>query len=746
MKKFDAIVIGTGQAGPSLSARLAGAGMKVAVIERKLFGGTCVNTGCIPTKTLVASARAAYMARRAADFGVMIDGIYLGSMAGQNLENFDLDRVEILRGPQGTLFGKNTVGGVIHVIRSRPTGELGARTKLTLGDDGNRELRLVGNAPIMQDTLALKLFGTVMEDDGFITNTTLDRKVPQKDYSNYGLSLLFTPTDSFEALFTAEKFKDNSEVNAFHTNYNVGPGVIAPPSDPNETDYTGGFAACTSYDPSVCRTSLDRAKSVEHDTVNAAELDTDAFTLNKRLDLNDNITLVSVTGYRQQDEYRIYDYDGSSADYITIERWNDYDQFSQELRIDATWDNLSLTAGGYYWNSEFEQDWTTGGQFWATLFGGVAYDPDLWAACLGTNGLDGAYAPITCDPGLTQVEQGADVTQILYETQETESIAFFAQADYTFAERWTLTAGLRWTEEKKDFRAGQSYLSNVERKRARAFSGYADLDNTWDEISPKVALAYQINDDALVYASYSEGFHSGGFFGVNQNIRDFERDQYDPEFAESWEVGFKSTWLDNRLRLNLTGFWNDFADKQEQSVHVDNDTKTVATTFDNVASAVYKGFEVETEYVINEYARVFFNYGFLDAEYEDFFTDVNASDGETIIVDASFLTPRNAPENTIGVGGTLNFPVGDGEIEIYGKYAWVDEVETSLLNLPNAQVDSRSDVTASVGYFAESWSLVAFGRNLTDQRTETPLYLSTLFANGTLNRPRSLGVEFTLEL
>lgn len=678
--------------------------------------------------------------------GVMIDGIYLGSLAGQVLENFDIERVEILRGPQGTLFGKNTVGGVVHVIRSRPTGELGLRLKATVGEDGQREIRGVANMPLVEDVLAAKVFMTSQEDDGFILNTTLDRKVPQKDYSNYGATLLFTPTDSFEALFTAEKFKDDSEVNAFHTNFNVGPNVIAPPTDPNQTDYTGGFAACTSFDSSICRTTLDRPSTVEHDTPNRAELETDAFTLNMRLDLNDNMTLVSVTGYRDQDEYRIYDYDGSAANYITIERWNEYDQFSQELRIDATWDNLSLTAGGYYWNSEFEQDWVTGGQFWATLFGGVAYDPDQWAACLGTNGLDGAFAPITCDPGLTQVEAGADVTQILYETQETESIAFFAQADYTFAERWTLTAGLRWTEEKKDFVAGQSYLSNVERQRERAFSGFADLDNTWDEISPKVALAYQINDDSLVYASYSEGFHSGGFFGVNQNIRDFERDQYDPEFAESWEVGYKSTLFDNRLRLNVTGFWNEFSDKQEQSVQVDNDTLTVATTFDNVANATYKGFEVETEYVINSYARVFFNYGFLDAEYDDFETDINASDGVSIVEDASFLTPRNAPENTIGVGGTLTFPVGNGEIEIYSRYAWVDEVETSLLNIPDARLDSREDLTASIGYHAENWSLVGFGRNLTNERTEVPLYLSTLFANGTLNRPRSLGVEFTVEL
>ncbi len=459
------------------------------------------------------------------------------------------------------------------------------------------------------------------------------------------------------------------------------------------------------------------------------------------------MTLVSTTGYRDMDEYRIYDFDASSAPYITIERWNEYDQFSQELRIDATWENLSLTAGGYYWESDFTQDWVTGGQFWSSLFGGVMADPTLLALCQGTNGLDGIFAPLACDTGLTApVPLGDDVTQILFETQKTESIAFFAQADYTIAERWTITAGLRWTEEKKDFRAGQSYLSNVERQRLRNFPGYADLDNKWDEISPKVGLTYRLNDDAIIYASYSEGFHSGGFFGVNQNIRDFERDQYDPEFAESWEIGLKSTWLDNRLRLNLTGFWNDFKDKQESFVALDEDTKTVASKFDNAANARYRGIELETEYVFNEYLRMFFNYGYLDAEYREFETDINPLDNETIIEDATFLNPRNAPENTIGVGGTFSVPVGAGSLEIYGKYAWIDEVDSDLLNTPLAKVDSRSDVTASIGYYTERYSVSVFGRNLTDERFETFTPIATLFAAGTVNRPRTIGVEFELNL
>jgi iron complex outermembrane receptor protein len=676
--------------------------------------------------------------------GVMIDGIYLGSLAGQVIENFDIERIEVLRGPQGTLFGKNTIGGVIHAIRSRPTGEWGARVKATLGDDNQQELRVVANAPVIEDMLAAKVFFTTQQADGFLDNVTIGGDVADVDYQNYGATLLFTPNDAFEATFTAEKFLDESELSAYHTNYNTAPGVIPPPSDPNETNYSGGFLNCLLNDtqfggtyPNLCRRTLKTPSHAENDTDNDAELDTDAYTLNASVELNENLKLVSVTGYRQMDEYRIFDFDGSAAPFITIERWNDYDQFSQEFRIDGSWDTLSMTSGVYYWNSEFTQDWVTGGRFWATLFGPVAYTPPLWQACLA-----GAFSPIACDSGLpTGVTPPGDVTQILYETQETTSIAAFSQVDWTFLESWTLTAGLRWTEERKDFRAGQSYLSNVARQRERNFPEYADLDNTWREVSPRLGLSYQVTDSALAYASYAEGFHSGGFFGVNQNTRDFVRDQYDPEYANTFELGYKSLMFEDRLLLNATAFYTEFDDKQEQSIQFDPDTKTVATTFDNVASAVYWGVEIETQYVLNDYVRVFFNYGYLDAEYDDFETDINAADGVTLIEDASFLEPRNAPENTFGVGGTLTWPIGPGTVQLYGKYAWIDEMETNLLNTPLGHIDDREDVTASLGYVGENWAVTAFGKNLTEEEFEAFIPIATLFAVGTVGRPRTYGIE-----
>ena len=698
-----------------------------------------------------------------APVAVVIDGIYLGTLAGQVLENFDLERVEILRGPQGTLFGKNTVGGVINVVRSRPTGEWGGKFKLTGGQDGQREARLVVNTPIT-DNVALKIFGTKIDYDGFMDNITTGRGVAEKDYANVGATLLID-NDRFDALLTIEGFSDAGTLDAYHTNYNTPAGVIPkPPEGSPENDYSAGFLTCTFIQiglfPGTCRTSLDTPGFSDNDKDNVYDLETDAVTLNMTYALNENLTLASVTGVRKVNEYRLYDFDASAAPMITIERFNQYEQKSQELRLDGSFERAKFTAGIYYFNNEFEQDWITGDQFWGILFGGLLRAPSLGApgvltedgipALEGIDGLTGCFigvfAPTSCDTGLTAAPApGEVITQILYEGQETTSIAAFAQMDYNITDDLTVTAGLRWTREEKDFIAGQAYLSNEARARLRNFPSYADLSQEWTELSPKIGLTYQISDDAMAFISYSEGFHSGGFFGVNQNIRDFERDQYDPEYAGNWEIGYKSQLLENRMRLNVTYFRNDFEDKQESFVALDPDTKTVATIFDNAASVIYQGIELEMQYVFNEYFRGFLNYGRLDAEYDQFETDINPNDAVTIIEDASYLTPRNAPDFTLGVGGTLSLPMGDGTLETFVKYTRIAEVDANLLNLTQSKIGERDDLAASIGYYADNWSLVAYGKNLTDERFEVFFPIATLFAAGSVNRPRTLGVELSYQ-
>ena len=698
-----------------------------------------------------------------APIAVMIDGIHMGSLSGQLLENFDLERVEILRGPQGTLFGKNTVGGVVNVVRSRPTGEFGAKMKYTVGQDGQQEFRGIFNVPMVEDVLAFKGFFTYIHDDGYIVNTNLDRKQPTTEYQNFGGTFLYTPGDKFEALVTVERFQDDGEGGANLTNWNVAPGEIPAPSDSRDPDYSGGFVLCfAGIGP--CREDITNIPDSVNGGGNPARLRTTAVTANLAYNINDNHRIVSITGYRKTSEDRLLDFDGTSAEFITIDRDNDYKQFSQEVRWEGTFgDRFNITAGGYYWRSEFTQNWVTGGSFWNVAAGALdLVGPDGGiAACQA-----GVFGPLYCDPHPSLAGGlGEGFTQVLKEHQVTKSIALFAQADYEFIDNWTLTAGIRWTKEEKDFQAGQAYLTSLARSGPDFFdgiaasipgacgdtdpadcsNGFATLDGTWKKVSPKIGLSWQAADDVMVFASYSEGFHSGGFFGVNQNIRDFVRDQYEPEIAKTWELGIKSQWFDNTLQANLTLFRNNFQDKQESNVVLDPDTNTVATAFVNAADARYQGIELEVQWVATENLNLFGTLGYLDAGYSEFMCDRNPNiqspNPADDIVDCSDLNPRAAPKLTYGVGGTYSVPIGNGNLDLYVKYAYVGKMDGNLVNIPFAKVTSRGDLTASISYEWDKYRITVFGRNLTNDQIEVISPIATLFASGTITPPRSWGVE-----
>jgi iron complex outermembrane receptor protein len=243
-------------------------------------------------------------------------------------------------------------------------------------------------------------------------------------------------------------------------------------------------------------------------------------------------------------------------------------------------------------------------------------------------------------------------------------------------------------------------------------------------------------------------------------------DEYDPEYAQSYEIGAKTQWFDNRVQLNGAYFYNQFENKQESAVQFDPTTNTVATVFANVADAVYQGIDLELRVAPIEQLDFFLSWGWLDAEYRDFFTDVNPEDtatttpancpgefvpavpppGGQCIEDASFLRPRNAPKYTVGIGGTVRQPIGNGTAEFTLKYNWLSEVETSLINLTVGRLDSRGDLQITAGYQYKNVSVMFFARNLTNEGFEIPFLIDPLFASGTVVPGRTYGFDLTVEL
>ena len=628
--------------------------------------------------------------------GVVMEGLYLGTSSGSLLQNFDTQRIEVLRGPQGTLFGKNTTGGVLNIIRNPVTMNWGGDFSVTAGDDGREDFRGVLNVPIIEDELGVKLFAASINSDGWIDNTTTGDDALGDDKQTYGFATRWEPNDNFDIQFHYEHHKDETDTGAY-ANVNqaedlncILQGILWP-------------IGCEASDPG----SDEDNNSTNDRNLNDSEYDTYILTMNWDLG---PLVLTSITGRREMDEeYRI-EFDGSPANLLYFDYFNDWNQTTQELRITSDFDDspIEFVAGVYE----------------------LHYALDLIGAITGVPGGAG-FTPSTINYN--------------GQNQNTESWAVFGSADWNFAEKWTLTAGIRYTYEEKDFKgADGTFYQGGDPVPELNFEFF---DDDWSETSPKVGLRYQYNDDIMFFGFWAEGFKSGGFFGRQAN---FDIDPtYDPEYVTNWELGMKSTWLDGRLIFNPTIFFNDYDDKQEE-VLIPISLSNVATVVRNASTVEIFGAELELQYQVTEAWNVRLSYGYLDAEFNDFVADIS---GHGVITDNSYLEPRNTPENTIGINTTYTIPIGPGELVGFLSYRWRDEIETIAgpapvdldprTNDPLGHLDDIENLDITLNYIWGDgrYRLTAYGRNITDERERVVVRIPGLTSWGSWNQGENYGVE-----
>ena len=210
----------------------------------------------------------------------------------------------------------------------------------------------------------------------------------------------------------------------------------------------------------------------------------------------------------------------------------------------------------------------------------------------------------------------------------------------------------------------------------------------------------------------------------------------------------KSQWMENRMQLNVSAFFNDFTDKQDSNVVRDEDTNTVASVWENQSSVQYWGVEVETRFVATDNLDLFVTAGFLDAEYDDFFSlgaipaeDPCNLDNSCVPIDASGFTPKYAPEWTFGLGGTYTIQLGPGELSVHAKYNYVDEQETDTFNDEGTGIPETEFVSAQIAYEWDRFRVTAFGDNLLDEQFEIVGCLSVLFCTGGIQLGTTYGVE-----
>ena len=579
--------------------------------------------------------------------GVAVDGIFFASNTGAMTDTFDIAQIEVLRGPQGTLFGRNTIGGVINIKRTQPTMDWGAKIQATYGSFDRREIRGVFNAPL-GDKVGLKLGGYLERSDSFTKTADGKRQDGIDKISIFG-ALRFEPTDDFEATLSVDYIDDQSQY----------PALVPLSSD--DQLFCSAFGACydTQYQD-VVDSGLDL---VLDDYPFTATLESTAVSLNMAKQFG-GITLESITGYMEQKDSLDGENTGGApvnGTSLFISRRNQKAmQFSQEYRALSDLDGpFNFVAGVYYMRSEFD------------LLQQVAI-------VLGSPAQDFSAG------------------------QKLDAYAAYAEGFINITDDLRLTVGGRYTIEKKqfyiDFRnpaTGMITAScpDISLPDVEGFESCRDPDVTFRKFTPRVILDYHLTPDVMVYGSWSRGYRSGGWNSRASVVTAIG--PYEPEEVDSYEAGLRTTLLNGSLRFNLTGFYTDYTNKQEEVIGASPVNPNVTqTTVENAGAATIKGVEAEFEYLPLDWLRLRSAIGYLDGEYDSFIQD-----GQDLSDDRNL---RYAPEWSVSVGGDVNYPIGNDKLQLAANYKWTDRFATAVVKdqtgLDRDFIEAYGTFDASIGY------------------------------------------------
>jgi iron complex outermembrane receptor protein len=651
--------------------------------------------------------------------GVVIDDVFLGTMSGSITRAIDLASVEVLRGPQGTLFGRNTIGGVIKMERSKPTMEFGGKIRASFGDYDTTVLDGVlnlGNG----ENLGLKLTGSYREqDEGYFDNVVTGDEDGDYEYTSFGANLLWAPMESLELEVTYVTEETDQDTNVL---LNVGqPGQLFCDAygwcSPNTSDPVTGdrYENSQQFDDALLPDGTD--PNFDHNGLSASNtsFDADTYQLEARWDINDAYRLEYIGARWETDEELISDWDGVPDLLFHTDRPADYEQTTHELRL--TYDaggKLRGTAGVYSWDSDYE-------------------------------------IPLLSWIGFAVPETLLELPQTT--NQDSESWAVFFEGDFDLTDKWTLTAGLRYTEDDKE--TEQSGIVPCGQDPSTFPAEYADIpdacagdfftpikaDEDWDETTPKVALKYDINDDSMVYGLYSRGYRAGGFNGRVDAVETAIA-PYDPETVDNFELGYRSSWAGNTVIFNGTLFYMEYDDKQEEIQQPSETSGTgQVTRVVNASEATIQGVELEATWLVTEGFTVRGNLGYLDAEYDQFDVDIGTP-GNPDIQDFSNLDIRRAPEITLGLSGSYDFDLGPGTANLWASMRYMDEHEVDFANKPELSNDSQTLVDASFTYDYKQFYGSVFGRNLTDEDGyQIGFDVAGLWSYAAPRAPRTWGVE-----
>ena len=585
--------------------------------------------------------------------GIYEDDIYRGRLATANLELTDIERIEVLRGPQGTLYGRNTVAGAVKLISRTPGDEFWANGSLGYGSFETSKVAASIGGPLQEGQLAASAaFVYHNRDEGYFNNPTLGTE--PGEYENWAgrAKLHFYGSDDWDVVAT---IWGNSSDNDGYNGVPYGPvtgtadGSVAPsvPGVP-----AGGFYDTFTAIP-------DSGDSEQWGT-----------NVNVTWDINDAVTLKSITGYTDINDEFNFDLNGGIRGFgsgLIITSDSDHEQFSQELQLLGTAmdDRLDWLLGVYYLDEEGSQ-----------TFGGNI-----------------SFAPPSLIPLFTEMTENS-----------TESISVFGQLTYDITDRLAITGGVRWTQDDKDFDYMVAFPDDPTTPLVdeSALITNPTLDETFESTDGKIGLDFQVNDQVLLYGSISTGFQAGGFQTLCFGSPVCAGTIYDPQEVINYEVGVKADLLDNRLRINANVFHAQYDDIQQTALSGGGFPQQ------NVGEVDVTGFELEVTAIPIDGLNLYATFGYADDEYEDLDPTSRAA-----LVGATSLP--SLPEYSAKVGFDYSFPVANGLKASFGAdYFVTDDYFTESTNALEIDGYDRWNGFLSIGEEDGRWEFVLSGKNLAD--------------------------------
>lgn len=679
--------------------------------------------------------------------GVYVDGVPITRPQGANLGLLDVERVEVLRGPQGTTFGKNTIGGSINFVSKRPGDEFDGSAKVRLGNYNLVTVEAAVDVPV-NERLSLRLSGGRNERDGFVENTFNGGRLSDLDNWTTRLAALFTPAENVEFLLSADYFERNESSNVpqmlsynpstfliSHWNsvatarYGFDPMARSVDNDPFRGFYSGG-AAVTPGQPSIVAEDplLDRYELGS--SPNSTQQRIFGTYLITTLDLDDTFTVKSLTSYRHTLAHAWFDSWGSAVPNTGTMLEENSTDMTQELQFignDLLGGRLNFVSGLFI------------GEVVSDEVGTQWFEPEVMAVPFG--------------PIALNFSTGRD------QTQTTNTVAAFGNANYNITEQLQVTLGARWTRDTKKFHRrefatfptgtdiGFGPASPPARPTPTGAPVRFDDKKSWEAWSGTVAVQYQWTEDLMTYASWSRGFRSGGFSGTARNIADLE--PYNPELVDNYEIGLRSSWFADRLILNATAFHMNYEERQMTATQVISTVPFVSRTYIfNAGASENRGVEVELTARPIEPFTITAAYGYTDAKYTELAGPF--SPASTVEADLRKELPQT-PEHTFNTSATYRtaIPSLPGEFSLTVDYAYRSKMYYDVFNTPDIAEDGYGLINARIGWTSDDDNLevAVWGRNLADERYRTDgVAVAGVFSSAYYGDPLTFGVELTKRL